>query len=100
VRHSWKGTEEDIKRTLDMCMEQQGEECTEPLQVLVRYFCGTAQECNMKSAKMGKFGALNSWDKVAKAAELAKKKIITQYYSIGLMGKLNFLLVLSYWKLS
>ena len=54
----------------------------------------------MKSAKMGKFGALNNWDKVAKAAELAKKKIITQYYSIGLMGKLNFLLVLSYWKLS
>lgn len=70
-----------------MCMEQQGEECSEPLQVLVRYFCGTAKECNMKSAKMGKFGALNNWDKVAKAAELAKKKIITQYYSIGLMGK-------------
>jgi len=89
VRHSWKGTEEDIKRTLDMCMEQQGEECTEPLQVLVRYFCGTAQECNMKSAKMGKFGALNNWDKVAKAAELAKKKIITQYYSIGLMEKFD-----------
>jgi len=89
VRHSWKGTEEDIKRTLDMCIEQQGEECTEPLQVLVRYFCGTAQECNMKSAKMGKFGALNNWDKVAKAAELAKKKIITQYYSIGLMEKFD-----------
>ena len=70
-------------------MEQQGEECVEPLQVLVRYFCGTSQECNMKSAKMGKFGALNNWDKVAKAAELAKKKIITEYYSIGLMGKQN-----------
>jgi len=89
VRHSWKGTEEDIVRTLDMCMEQQGEECSEPLQVLVRYFCGTAKECNMKSAKMGKFGALNNWDKVAKAAELAKKKIITQYYSIGLMEKFD-----------
>lgn len=94
VRHSWKGTEEDIARTLDMCMEQQGEECVEPLQVLVRYFCGTSQECNMKSAKMGKFGALNNWDKVAKAAELAKKKIITEYYSIGLMEKFDETLVL------
>ena len=74
-----------------MCMEEQGEECTEPLQVLVRYFCGTAQECNMKSPKMGKFGSLNDWNKVAKAAELAKTKIITQYYSIGLMGKRNSL---------
>ncbi|CAG5096596.1 Oidioi.mRNA.OKI2018_I69.XSR.g14693.t1.cds [Oikopleura dioica] len=93
-RHSWKGTEEDIARTLDMCMEEQNEECTEPLQVLVRYFCGTDQECNMKSSKMGKFGALNNWDKVAKAAELAKKKIVTQYYSIGLMEKFDETLAL------
>jgi len=94
TRHSWKGTEEDIARTLDMCMEEQGEECTEPLQVLVRYFCGTAQECNMKSPKMGKFGSLNDWNKVAKAAELAKTKIITQYYSIGLMEKFDETLAL------
>lgn len=94
VRHSWKGTEEDIARTLDMCMEEQGEECTEPLQVLVRYFCGTSQECNMKSPKRGKFGSLNDWNKVAKAAELAKKKIITQYYSIGLMEKFDETLAL------
>lgn len=94
VRHSWKGTEEDIARTLDMCMQEQGEECREPLQVLVRYFCGTAQECNMKSPKMGKFGSLNDWDKVAKAAELAKKKIVTQYYSIGLMEKFDETLAL------
>ena len=85
-RHTWKGTEEDIHQTLDQCVENVSEECTEPLQVLVRYFCGTDTACQMKSPIMGKFGSKNDWTKVGNAAKIARKNIIEQYYAIGLMG--------------
>ena len=70
-----------------MCVAAEAEECTEPLQVLVRYFCGTDERCQMKSPVMGKFGSKNDWDKVANAAKIARKNIIEQYYAIGVMGK-------------
>ena len=85
-RHTWKGTEEDIKQTLDECVERESDECTEPLQVLVRYFCGTDSQCLMKSSTMGKFGSKNDWEKVANAAKIARKNIIEQYHAIGVMG--------------
>jgi len=93
-RHTWKGTEEDIKQTLDMCVAAEAEECTEPLQVLVRYFCGTDERCQMKSPVMGKFGSKNDWDKVANAAKIARKNIIEQYYAIGVMEQFEETLAL------
>jgi len=84
-RHTWKGTEEDIKQTLDECVTRESDECTEPLQVLVRYFCGTDSQCLMKSSTMGKFGSKNDWEKVANAAQIARKNIIEQYHAIGVM---------------
>lgn len=93
-RHTWKGTEEDIKQTLDQCVQVQSDECTEPLQVLVRYFCGTDEACQMKSPVMGKFGSKNDWTKVAAAAAIARKHIIEQYYAIGLMEQFEETLAL------
>lgn len=93
-RHSWKGTEEDIAQTLDMCVENLADECTEPLQILVRYFCGTGPECSMKSTTMNKFGAINDWNKVSAAAQIARTHIIKQYYAIGLMEEFEETLAL------
>lgn len=93
-RHTWKGTEEDIQQTLDQCVENMSEECTEPLQVLVRYFCGTDTACQMKSPIMGKFGSKNDWTKVGNAAKIARKNIIEQYYAIGLMEQFEETLAL------
>ena len=84
-RHVWKGNENDLGQTLDQCVENRSNECIEPLQVLVRYFCGTGSDCGMKSTQLTRFGAKNDWSKVAKAAEIAKNNIINHYYAIGLM---------------
>jgi dermatan/chondrotin sulfate uronyl 2-O-sulfotransferase UST len=89
ARHVWKGKEEDIDQTLDECIIKQSDECLEPIQVMVRYFCGTGAECGMKGAGQGAFGAKNDWNKVARAAELAKHNIINNYYAIGIVEQFD-----------
>ena len=54
-RHVWQGKEEDIDQTLDECITKGSDECLEPIQVMVRYFCGTDDNCGMKGNKRGKF---------------------------------------------
>ena len=54
ARHVWKGKEDDIDQTLDECIIKQSDECLEPIQVMVRYFCGTDENCGMKGAGQGK----------------------------------------------
>ena len=49
TRHVWKGKEEDMDQTLDECIIKQSDECLEPIQVMVRYFCGVGDECGMKA---------------------------------------------------
>jgi len=88
TRHSWKGDQSDYEQTLDDCVQNNKLECTEPQQVLVRYFCGTnGDQCSMKAAgaQMTKWGKGTDWDKVAAATQVAKRHILTNYYAIGLM---------------
>ena len=93
-RHVWKGKESDISQSLDECVENMSDECHHPLQVLVRYFCGTKPECAMKSGQMGLFGSKNDWSKVQKAALLARHNILHNYYAIGLMEDFELTLTL------
>ena len=93
-RHVWKGKESDISQSLDECVESMSDECHHPLQVLVRYFCGTKPECAMKSGQMGLFGSKNDWSKVQKAALLARHNILNNYYAIGLMEDFELTLTL------
>jgi len=88
-RHVWQGKEEDIDQTLDECITKGSDECLEPIQVMVRYFCGTDDNCGMKGNKRGAFGMKNDWDKVAKAAEVAKHNIINNYYAIGIVEQFD-----------
>ena len=58
------------------------QECLEPLQVLVRYFCGTdVQKCGMMA------GDGHDWTMVAKATERAKRIIAQQFYVVGVLGQ-------------
>jgi len=93
-RHVWKGKEDDINQNLDQCIQKQSDECMEPIQVMMRYFCGTAEECGMKGGGSGAFGAKNDWNKVAKAAEMAKYNILNNYYAIGIMEQFDASLTL------
>jgi len=90
TRHVWKGKEEDMDQTLDECIIKQSDECLEPIQVMVRYFCGVGEECGMKAiGAPGPFGPKNDWNKVAKAAELAKHNIINNYFAIGIVEQFD-----------
>jgi len=40
VRHSWKGSTEEMEQTLDQCVNTKSQECTDAMQVMVVYFCG------------------------------------------------------------
>jgi len=93
-RHVWKGKESDISQSLDECVENMSDECHHPLQVLVRYFCGTKPECAMKSGQMGLFGSKNDWSKVQKAALLARHNILHNYFAIGIMEDFELTLTL------
>jgi len=80
----FKGNEEDLNRSLDDCVRLQVPECTDALQVMVKYFCGTSAECNEHN-EQGK----TQWDKVAISAEIAKKNILREFYFIGLLEKFD-----------
>jgi len=88
-RHVWKGQDGDVDQTLDQCIERESDECMEPIQVMVRYFCGTSDECGMKGGGQGTFGAKNDWNKVAKAAEMAKYNVLNNYFAIGIMEEFD-----------
>ena len=55
------GDEEDKMRTLDECVQGDYPECLEPLQVLIKYFCGTdMKKCGMMNRHVG-----HDWTKVS-----------------------------------
>ena len=83
-RTNFHGSEEDLNRSLDDCVRLQVPECTDALQVMVKYFCGTSKECNEHSQK-GK----TQWDRVAISAEIAKKNILREFFFIGLLEKFD-----------
>lgn len=75
------GGEEDKVRTLDECVSENRKECLEPVQVLVKYFCGT----DMKSCGMMATSG-HDWTKVAEATERAKRIITQNFYVVGVLG--------------
>jgi dermatan/chondrotin sulfate uronyl 2-O-sulfotransferase UST len=83
-RTNFHGSEEDLNRSLDDCVRLQVPECTDALQVMVKYFCGTSDECN-KHGEQGK----TQWDKVAISAEIAKKNILREFFFIGILEKFD-----------
>jgi len=83
-RTNFHGNEEDLNRSLDDCVRLQVPECTDALQVMVKYFCGTSDECN-KHGEQGR----TQWDKVAISAEIAKKNILREFFFIGILEKFD-----------
>ena len=83
-RTNFHGSDEDLHRTLDDCVRQSLPECTDALKVMVKYFCGTSDECNQHSSQ-GK----TNWDKVAISAEIAKKNILREFFFIGMLEKFD-----------
>lgn len=75
------GKEADKQRSLDECVEQNLKECRDGLQVMVKYFCGTALSCNKHSKRKG-----INWDRVKKSTQIAKVHILRHFYLIGLLG--------------
>lgn len=71
-------------RTLDECVLGEYAECLEPVQVMVKYFCGTdIKQCGMMSTDG------HDWTKVAEATERAKRIIAQNFYVVGVLGKLQ-----------
>jgi len=98
-RYGWKrnegsrsrffGNEQDKVRTLDECVQGQYPECLEPLQVLIKYFCGTdMKKCGMMS-NVG-----HDWTKVAEATERAKQIIAREFYVVGVLEHFSTTLAL------
>merc|ERR1712227_591714 len=80
-RSRFFGDEEDKMRTLDECVQGDYPECLEPLQVLIKYFCGTdMKKCGMMNRHAG-----HDWTKVAQATERAKRIIVQNFYAIGVL---------------
>lgn len=71
----------DLDRTLDECVLDQHEECLEPVQVLVKYFCGTVKTCSMMGAVANK----HDWRQVAIATERAKNIIARHFHVVGVL---------------
>ena len=81
------GDEEDKERTLDDCVLEDRPECNEPVQVLVKYFCGTdMKKCGMM-ARDENDG--HNWQKVKESTERAKNIIAQQFYVVGVLGILS-----------
>lgn len=80
TRKRFFGDGEDKERSFDDCVLEGHPECLEPLQVLVRYFCGTdVSECGMMA------GEGHDWTMVAKATERAKRIIAEHFYVVGVL---------------
>ena len=73
---------DDRDMTLDECVATGHSECLEPVQVLVKYFCGTVKTCSM----MDKATGGHSWRQVAVATERAKAIIAKYFHVVGVLG--------------
>jgi len=74
-------SQDDLERTLDECVLEQHPECLEPVQVLVKYFCGTVKTCSM----MDKTTNGHNWRQVAIATERAKSIIARYFHVVGVL---------------
>ena len=74
------GKKSDKQRSLDECVAQNLKECTDTLQVMVKYFCGTEDTCN----KHIRNGAID-WSIVKQSTEIAKSRILREFYFVGLL---------------
>ena len=83
-RTNFHGSRDDLNRSLDDCVKQAVPECTDALQVMVKYFCGTSDECNKHSSH-----GTTKWNKVAISAEIAKKNILREFFFVGLLEKFD-----------
>ena len=76
----------------DECVAKKSDECFEPTQVMVSYFCGTQgktneDRCKVKDPKnVTKWGHRNDWDKLRRATDIAKNHVVKNYYMIGILG--------------
>jgi len=100
ARHTWKGSQEDFDQTLDECVAKKSDECFEPTQVMVSYFCGTQgktneDRCKVKDPKnVTKWGHRNDWNKLRRATDIAKNHVVKNYYMIGILEHFNETLTL------
>ncbi|CAG5112330.1 Oidioi.mRNA.OKI2018_I69.chr2.g6556.t1.cds [Oikopleura dioica] len=79
--NKFKGSQEDFNRSFDDCVAQQLPECSVPLQVFSKYFCGTSEACNKHQ-----YGSPDDvFKKIAVSAEIAKRNILNEYFFIGLL---------------
>ena len=59
-------------RTLDECVQGDYPECLEPLQVLIKYFCGTdMKKCGMMNRHVG-----HDWTKVRFYNEFPRRSVV------------------------
>jgi len=88
AKYSMNNGEEadDRDMTLDECVATGHSECLEPVQVLVKYFCGTVKTCSM----MDKATGGHSWRQVAVATERAKAIIAKYFHVVGVLGNWGF----------
>jgi dermatan/chondrotin sulfate uronyl 2-O-sulfotransferase UST len=77
-------TDDDRDRTLDECVLGGHEECLEPVQVLVKYFCGTVETCSMMGPSDGGVNR-HDWKQVAIATERAKNIIVKHFHVVGVL---------------
>jgi len=85
TRARFFGEEEDKERSLDECVQGKYAECLEPVQVLVKYFCGTdSSQCGMMEGAKNQ-GQGHDWTKVREATERAKRIIAQEFYVVGVL---------------
>merc|ERR1712050_619078 len=82
TRARFFGEDEDKDRSLDDCVQGGYAECLEPVQVLVKYFCGTdSTQCGMMEGAK-KTGSGHDWTKVREALESGVLRYEVDVYNL------------------
>lgn len=74
-------SEEDMKMTINECIERRHEACTSPSWKYTEFFCGTDEVCKSRSTKTKQFSDLH----LKGAMEKAKRNMVNFFYTFGIL---------------
>ena len=74
-------TEEDMKMTVNECIDKRNKACTDPSWKYTEFFCGTDESCKSRSTKTKMFSDLH----LQNAMETAKRNMVNFFYTYGIL---------------
>jgi len=77
---NFKGSEEDLKRTVDECVMQRHFECLHPTHKYLEFICGTSTLC--QTSRLSTTGLI-------RAVLMAKHNIATKFFMVGILEQFD-----------